>query len=462
MNKQNIESLIEIVGKDWIVTDLNSKINYFYDAVEINDRPDVNENSIIVKPKSTEEVSEIMKYANNNSIPVVVRGGGTGLEGGAVPTKESIVISMERLNHIIEIDENNMMATLEGGVTLFDLLEELEKYKGITFPVHPGDEGAQIGGMAVTNAGGSRAVRHGIMRNHIKGLEVVLPNGEILKLGGKLTKDNAGYSLMNLIVGSEGTLAVVTKVILKIYPEDKYSATIAASFNNFKDASKAVLDILRSGVSPLAVEYQEKHLNLETADHLGLVWPLKTGESDLMIILSEKSEEALYQACREIDKICDKFNSVCSAIATKKQEQADLLAIRSNYYIVTIDYCAKSFDMCVPPACMPDFLNDIQDLMKRYNTRTNITAHIADGNVHNEIVLVDGKIPEYTEQLSRDMYKICFSYGGTISGEHGIGKVRVEDLKLQKKPSEIELMKGIKSVFDPNNILNPGTVISLT
>lgn len=460
MNGKIVQNLENIVGNDWIITDIDKKMGYLYDEVEKSLRPKANENSIVVKPSSTNEISEIVKLANKNKINVVVRGGGTGLCGGAIPVKESIVISMERFNKIVEIDMQNMTATLEAGVTLFDLLEELEKYDGIGFPVHPGDEGAQIGGMAVTNAGGARAVRHGIMRNHIKGLEVVLPNGNTLNLGGKLLKDNAGYNLMHLIIGSEGTLAIVTKVILKIYPEDKYTATIAASFETIDEASNAVLEILRSGVSPLAVEYQDKHVNIASAKHLGLKWPLDTGNADLMIIISEKEENSLCNSCRKINDICKKYNCTNSVFAGKKQEQADLLAIRSGSYEVVKDIIADSFDMCVPPASMPDFFNDLGAIMKEYNTSTNIMAHIADGNVHSDTLLVNGEIPEYAEEMKIKMYKACFKYGGTITGEHGIGKIRVDDLKLQKNQIELDLMRDIKAVFDPNGILNSGTVVN--
>lgn len=454
-----IDKMKEIVGEDWVITDLDQKMGYLYDEVEHTIRPKANEESLVVKPKTTEEISEIMKYAHANDLSVIARGGGTGLCGGAIPTEESIIISLERLKEIHEVDKRNMVAVLGAGVTLFDLIEELDKHEGIGFPVHPGDEGAQIGGMVVTNAGGARAVRHGIMRNHIKGIEVVLANGEVLELGGKLVKDNTGYNLMHLIIGSEGTLAIVTKVILKIYPEDKYTATIVASFENIDEASDAVMDILRSGVSPLAVEYQDKKLNMESAKLLGLNWPLKKGDADLMIILSEKSEEALYQSCEKINDIFKGFNSLEAVFAGKKQEQLDLLAIRSGSYEVVKDIIAHSFDMVVPPGNISLFLKELGKLMEEYNTYTNITAHIADGNVHNDIILVDGKIPEYAEELKNKMYKLCFKYGGTISGEHGIGKIRVEDLELQKSSKEVEIMKGIKKVFDPKFILNPNTVL---
>lgn len=461
MDSKIINKMIEIVGRDYVLVDLGQKLSYLYDEVEINMRPKADENSIVIKPGSVDEISNVMKYANENKLPVVARGGGTGLCGGAVPVYESIIISTERMNRIIEIDRNNMVAVMEAGVTLFDLLEELEKHEGIGFPVHPGDEGAQMGGMAVTNAGGARAVRHGVMRKHIQGLEVVLANGEVLMLGGKLIKNNAGYNIINLIIGSEGTLGIVTKVILKLYPEDKYNATIIASFERFEDASNTVIDILKGGVVPLAVEYQDKHLFTGTAKMLGMEWQAQKGDSDLMIILSEDTEERFYDTCRKVEEICNKNKTCGTLFAGKKREQADLLLIRSQHYEYIKHMIGHSFDMAVPVSDVPAFLRDLKNLAREYNTVTNVTAHIADGNIHNDIVLVDGKMPVYAEELKGKMMKACFSYGGTITGEHGIGKIRIDDLKLQKSHTEIEIMRGIKRLFDPNNILNPKTVVEI-
>ena len=461
MDNKTIVKMTEIAGKDFVITDSEKKASYFYDEVEYIMRPEADENSIVVKPKNTAEISEIMKYANENNLTVVVRGGGTGLTGACTPTKESIILSTERLKKIVEIDTDNMVAVLEAGVTLFELVEELEKYDDIGFPVHPGDEGAQMGGMAVTNAGGARAVRHGVMRRHIQGMEVVLPNGEILELGGKLIKNNAGYNLMHLIIGSEGTLAVVTKIILKIYPMDKYSATIIAPFEGFDDAARAVMDILKSGVTPLAVEYMDKRLFVDTAKMLGSRWQAENGNADLMIIVSEKTEDLLYEACSVINDICERNNSYETLFAGKKSEQDELLRIRSQHYELIKDEIGLSFDTAVPVADMPAYLRELKELAKEYNTTTNIVAHIADGNIHSDILLVDGKMPGYAEELKEKIFKACFKYNGTITGEHGIGKLRVDELKLQKSETELNLMKGIKRVFDPNNILNPGTVIEI-
>jgi glycolate oxidase len=461
MNQKIIDQCSQIVGADYCITDEEHKKAYFYDEIEEILRPKANEHSIVVKPGNPEEVSKILQLANEGKIPVVTRGGGTGLCGGAIPIFESIILSMERLNKIVEIDKGNMMAVLETGVTLAALLEELERHPGIGFPVHPGDEGAHIGGMAVTNAGGARAVKHGVMRKQIHGLEVVLANGEILQLGGKLIKDNAGYNLMNLIIGSEGTLAVITKVILKLYPQDKYSGTIIASFNSLEDASAVCLELLASDTTPLAVEYQDKHLFTGTAEMMGKKWQLEKGVADLMIILSEADEKRFYSACEQVYEICQRNGSCEQYFAGRKNEQVELLLIRSQHYEYIKHMIGHSFDLSVPVGSVPAFLRDLKTLVAGYDTVTNITAHIADGNIHNDIVLVDGKMPEYAEELKNKMYELCFKYGGSITGEHGVGKLRCEDLHLQKSKTELDLMRGIKKTFDPNSILNPGTVLEM-
>lgn len=461
ITKEVTEHLVQAVGEDFVITGRERTKAFLYDEVEITYRPAAAADSVVVKPANTEEVAAVMKIADAMTVPVVVRGGATGLAGGCTPVVDSIIISTERMNHILEIDEENMVAVLEAGVTLMDLLEELEHHDGLSFPVHPGDEGAQMGGMAVTNAGGARAVRHGVMRKHILGVTAVLPNGEVLELGGKLIKNNAGYNLTQLLLGSEGTLAIVTKVILKIFPKDKATATIVAPFEKIQDACHAVTDILKSGYTPLAVEYMDKRLFVDTAKMLGLTWQAKDGSPDLLIILSERTEQQLYDAVRAINAICKENKALPCLFAGKDKEQEELLLVRSQHYELIKDEICDSFDMAVPVSHVSDFILRLKELVAEYHTGTNVIAHIADGNVHNDILyLPDGSIPGYADELKHKMYDICYSYGGTVTGEHGIGKIRVEELKAQKPAAELALMKGIKDVFDPKGIMNPGALFA--
>ncbi|MDD6043781.1 MAG: FAD-binding oxidoreductase [Eubacteriaceae bacterium] len=461
MEHEIINRLKAITGDAFTISEKDRVESYIYDEVEENFRPTPSDNNVVVKPDSVDQVVEIMKLANEKEIPVVVRGGATGLAGGCTPVLPSIIITMERMNRIVEIDEKNMVAVLEAGVTLMDLLEELEKYDGLSFPVHPGDEGAQMGGMAVTNAGGARAVRHGVMRKHIMGLEVVLPNGEVMELGGKLIKNNAGYNLLQLILGSEGTLAVVTKVILKIYPKERYSATLIAPFERIEDACDSVMEILKSGNIPLAVEYMDKRLFVDTAKMLGMKWQAEKGKADIMIILSEKTESNLFETVRSINEICQAHNSFELLYAGKQSEQQEILKIRSQHYELIKDEICDSYDMAVPVSEVPDFILGLKKLAAEYNTGTNIVGHIADGNVHNDMLyLPDGSIPEYAAELKQKMYNLCLSMGGTITGEHGVGKIRNREICQQLGETQVALMKGIKQVFDPKGIMNPGVLFA--
>jgi len=461
MEEKVINRLKEIVGDEWVVTALEQKERYLQDETEPLLKLEPNKESVVVKPENSNEISRIMKLANEEKVPVIARGGGTGVVNGAVPIQPSIVISLERFNKIIEVDEDNLMVTCEAGVTLRDLLDRLNQVEGLFFPVHPGDEGAQIGGMVATNAGGVRAIRHGIMRNHVKGLEVVLPTGEILNLGGKLIKNVAGYETLHFMVGSEGTLGIITKVILRLYPEPKYSATLLFSFDDRKEAIKIVPQILKKGLDPLAIEYIDREMAELSAKQLGLTWPAKKGKVDIMVILSEFKENDLYDKSVAIDEIAKEFNCVDSIIAETKKDQEDILAIRSNIYEATKHLIVDALDMAVPPANIADFMEDLDSIYKKYGLSFSAYGHAGDGNIHTYVYKVNGEKPAYYEETLEEFYKAAVKYGGTMSAEHGTGKLRKKYLHLQFSDKEIELWKGIKKVFDPNGILNPGTIVDI-
>lgn len=459
MENEVAENLKKISGSDWVINDLSQMRSYLYDETEPLIRPQASEDCVVVKPGSPEEISKILKYANDKLIPVIARGGGTGVVGGSIPTGQSIILSLERLNKLVELDEKNLMITIEAGATLSDLLEILNKQSKLFFPIHPGDEGAQIGGMVVTNAGGSGAVKHGIMRNHVKALEVVLPTGEIVTLGGKLLKNNMGYDLMNMIIGSEGTLGVVTKVTLRLYAKSRHTGTLIVAFDSRRNAADVVPEILQEGIIPRAIEYMDRSVTEKSAEDLDMTWQLKKGSVDLMFIIDAADEDELYSNSEKIVEICEKHNALDSVIAETAREQRNILEIRSNVYAPFRDKVSDGLDMAVPPSSVPDFLDDLTRLAEKYNTSIPSVGHIADGNVHNFILSDNGKLPSYYEELKEEMYKTAIKYGGTITAEHGTGKTKKKHMYLQFSPREIDIMRAVKKAFDPNGILNPGTII---
>ncbi|MCH3971841.1 MAG: FAD-binding oxidoreductase [Oscillospiraceae bacterium] len=453
-----VEDLRKIVGTDSCTCDPDITTGYLYDETEPLLRPKANPACVVVKPATPEEISQIVKYANRVLLPITVRGGATNVVAGAIPTQPSIILSLERLNKVIELDEKDLMITVESGVTLSQLMETLKKQGRLFFPVHPGDEGAQVGGMVAENAGGTRAVKHGIMRNHVKALEVVLPTGEIVTFGGKLLKNNMGLDLMNLMIGSEGTLGIITKVTLRLYAKNKFSGTLLVSFNNYDDATAAVPDILQDGITPLAIEYMDRIISVKAAKQLGTTWPCTKGSVDLMFIVEEPTEDLLYSNVEKIVDICEKHHAIDSVVADGEREQRRILEVRSNAYVPFKDKVADIMDVAVPPSTLPHFFDEVHDLADKYHREVVSLGHIGDGNIHNFILGEGGKLPDNYEELKESIYKAAIKNGGTVTAEHGTGKTRKKHMPLQFPPRQIELMKGIKNLFDPNDILSPGNI----
>jgi glycolate oxidase len=301
MNEIALEKLRNILGNNNVSVEREQILNYLVDETPIPIRPHPAADVVLVKPRNTEDVSRLMIFANEHQIPIYPRGGGTGLAGGAIPTRNGIILSLEQMNKI-EIDTGNMMAIAEAGVTL-SKLDESATSAGLSFPPHPGDENAQIGGLVATNAGGSRAVKHGIMRNQVRELEIVLPTGEILNLGRRVRKNNVGYDLMQLIIGSEETLAVITKATIQLYSEPAAQLTLIIPYDNRHSAISTVPKMIHAGISPLAVEYAELDLLKKTAEHLNSRWPVTQGNCCLIVILEAADREGLFSEPRNYENL---------------------------------------------------------------------------------------------------------------------------------------------------------------
>lgn len=452
-----VKDLGKIVGDKWVISQREFMEGYLRDETPDLIRPKPAENLILVKPSSTKEVADILKLANFRKTPVFPVGGRTGLVGGAVPTRPGIILSLERMN-MIEIDGENMMAAAEAGATLADLSKAADK-AGLFFPPHPGDEGAQIGGLIATNAGGARAVKYGVMRNYVKGLEVVLPTGEVLFLGGKFLKNNTGYDLMNLIIGSEGTLCVITKAIIKLFPKSKSMITLIVPFNTRSNALKTVPEILRSGAMPLAIEYVQVREIEAAAKHLNEKWPIKEGFAQLIIILDGASQEEILLKCEEISKICEANNAIDIMLAETLEEQNRILRIRSSIYTALKPHMIDILDVTVPPSSLEKLMNEVDVIAKKYDTYLPAYGHAGDGNLHVHIMKHKRMDLETAEKLREEIYRAAILLGGVITGEHGVGSLRIKNLGLALNKKHIEIMKKIKEIFDPNNILNPDKVL---
>ena len=456
-----ILSLKEIVGEENVLTDRESLEKYSSDEAPIGSDtlPEV-----VVKPENTEQISKILALANERRIPVTPRGQGTGLCNGAVPVYGGILLSLEKMNRVIEIDEDNLMAVVEAGVVLSDLRAEVEK-RGLFYPADPGERTSMIGGNVNTNAGGMNGVKYGKTRDYILGLEAVLPSGRILNLGGKVVKRSTGYDLMQLIIGSEGTLAVVTKVIIKLIKLPKIFMTLYIPFNNLHDATKSVSDILKERMTPTAMEFVEKDVILEAEERVGKTMPHHDSEAYLIIRIEGDKEDELYENAEGISEICMRNNAVDVLVADTKERQDRIWDIRSIFYEAIVkSRIAEVVDAAIPPSKIPEYVEKIKEISQKYGVRILSYGHAGDGNIHVHPIKDSLSDEEWAEKLPKvmeDLYREARALGGVISGEHGIGWTKKKFLSICLDEEEIRLMKEIKKIFDPNNILNPGKILDL-
>ncbi|MEM0046852.1 MAG: FAD-binding oxidoreductase [Fervidicoccaceae archaeon] len=446
------KELERIVGERWLSKDPRAIEPYLYDRTQSAVRPKASENVIVVKPGSIEEVARVVSVAHEASIPIYPRGGGTGLTGGAVPTKPGIIISLERLNRII-IEKENMVADVEAGATLGSLISEAEK-NGLFFPPHPGDEGAQIGGLIACNAGGSRAVRHGTMRNFVLGLQVVLPNGEIATIGGKTPKNNMATNFYHLFIGSEGTLGIIVRAWIRLYPKPKNSATILVPYRNAYDAIDSAMKLLWEGYVPLSLELVDSDSLRKTAEYLRIEWRYGNGDFYLMLVLVEPTIEMLYTELEGIAKILEEKASGEPILAERDDEQKEILKIRSEVYSAYENEMFEGLDVSVPLGELTRFVRFIEDLEKKYNVRIPLLAHLGDGTFHPDL-LYSGLDEASLERMRDEIYDAVISMGGSITGEHGIGYTRRRYAEKYLNDNLKKLIKKVKSAIDDKGIMNP-------
>ncbi|MFC2157527.1 FAD-binding oxidoreductase [Acidobacteriota bacterium] len=465
-----LTALQQICGAANVTSDPEKMLDYSHDEFSLKDIACMPE--AVVKPTSTEEVSAVLKLANENKFPVTPRGGATGLCGGCNPSLGGIVLSLERMNRIIEIDKANQMAVVEAGVTLQDFYDGVES-ESLFLPPHPGEESAMLGGVIANNAGGARAVKYGVIRNYVRGLEVVLPSGKVINPGGKLMKTSTGYNLLNLFIGAEGTLGIVTKAIIQLMPLPRESRTLIIPYEDLNHAIETVPILLNQQIIPLAVEFVPRDVIRITEKFLNMQWPSSVGSTYLMIILDASSKEEMDGLSQIVGDVCMNNGALDVFVADSPQKQEQVLAIRSRIYEAIKAHTLEILDIVVPRAEIARHVKVVHEVSRRYDIWLPTFGHAADGNVHTHIMKarLEGEeiipLPEEDwkpkfDKVRKDLYEDCRKRGGMISGEHGIGIVKKPYLSLVLSMEEIELMRGIKSLFDPNNILNPGKIFDLS
>lgn len=469
INHKIADELKNIVGEINCIQQEEKMEDYSHDEFSLKDiarMPDA-----VVKPETSEEISKILELANREKIPVTPRGGATGLCGGCIPVFGGIVLSLERMNRILEVDTANQMAVVESGVRLVDFYHAVEE-AGLFFPSHPGEESAMIGGVLANNAGGARAVKHGVFRNYIRGLNVVLPSGKIIMIGGKIMKNSTGYSLLNLFIGSEGTLGVITNATIQLMPSPQVIRTLIIPYEKLEEAIDTVPSLFSQKILPLAVEFVPREVIQITEEFLNKKWPSSIGNTYLLIILDASGKEEIDRLSQDVAEVCLASGALDVFVADSEQKQQQVLEIRSKIYEAIKAHTLEILDIVVPRAEIALHVKKIQEVSKKYDIWLPTYGHAADGNIHTHIMKAkfsDGTIIPVSEDdakrkldlIRRDLYQDCKERKGMISGEHGIGLVKKTYLSLVLDPEEIVLMKGIKSLFDPNNILNPGKIFDL-
>lgn len=417
---------------------------------------------VLIEVISTEEVSKIMKYANDNNIPVTPRGQGTGLVGASVAIYGGIMINLSRMNNILELDEENLTLTVEPGVLLMELSKYVED-NDLFYPPDPGEKSATIAGNINTNAGGMRAVKYGVTRDYVRGLEVVLPSGDIIEVGGKVVKNSSGYSLKDLLVGSEGTLGIVTKAILKLLPLPKKAISLLIPFNNLEEAIETVPKIIKAKVIPTAIEYMVRDVILASEEFLGMKFPDCSSDAYLLLTFDGNSTEEIEKTYDKVAHICLEAGALDVLISDTQERQESIWKARGAF-LEAIKATTTEMDECdvvVPRNKIAEFVKFSNELQDRCNVRIKGFGHAGDGNLHI-YVLKDDLNDEVWEKKLNEVFSIMYEkareLGGKVSGEHGIGYAKRPYLKKSEGDVGMNLLKSIKLAFDPKNILNPGKV----
>lgn len=458
---EHIGILSSITGRDYVFTQQEIlQVNSHDYTEDLRFMPEV-----VVKPRTAAEISAILKFCNQYRIPATPRGAGTGLSGGALPVHGGIVISMERFNSILEIDEKNLQATVEPGV-INQVFQEAVMEKGLFYPPDPASKGSCfLGGNLAECAGGPKAVKYGVTKDYVLNCEVVLPTGEIIWTGANVLKNSTGYNLTQLMIGSEGTLGIITRIVFRLIPLPLETLLLLVPFNDASKACEAVSAIFRAGITPSALEFMEKDCIEFVMRHTEIRIPLKDSvQAHLLIEVDGMDKDVLMKECEKISAIMEEFDAEEVFFAESAQQKADLWkARRSAGEAVKSHSIYKEEDTVVPRAELPTLLKGVKEIGKKYGFRSVCYGHAGDGNLHVNIIKEEISDEDWNNKVPlgiREIFQLCVSLGGTISGEHGIGYVQKQYLGIAFNDAQMKVMKGIKDLFDPNGILNPGKIFA--
>ena len=450
-----IEELTKIVGKENILSSETDLLLYGYDASLFKGKPDC-----IVLPGSTEDVSKIVKFAHASGIPVIGRGSGTNLSGGTVPTRGGIVLHFSRMNKILEIDIENERVVVEPGIFTLVLKNQLARYGFVYQPDPASEKVSTLGGNFGENSGGPHCLKYGVTTNHILGAEVVLSDGEVIQVGGK-TLDNPGFDLTGILVGSEGTLGIATKLVLRIMPKPEAVKTMLAIYNTLEDAGRTVSGIIADGIVPATLEMLDRLTIKAVEESIHAGFPLDA-EAVLLIEL-DGVKDGMERLAERIMEICKKNNVREVKAAKTEAERTQLWAGRKGAF-GAIARLRPNYLVCdgtVPRTKLPEVLTKVMEVGKKYNLVIANVFHAGDGNLH-PLILFDERNEEELRKVhlaGSEILKICADAGGTISGEHGIGTEKMKEMFFVFSPQDIAAMKKVKTAFDPTNIYNPGKVL---
>ncbi|PAF44131.1 FAD-linked oxidase C-terminal domain-containing protein [Helicobacter sp. 11S02629-2] len=456
MDEIHIKYFQELLGKENTHSDEMHKIAYSYDATREKYKPD-----LVLFPRDEKDVSDILRYCNTHKINILPRGAGSGFTGGSLPVNGGIVLALDKyMNKILEIDTKNLIARVQPGVINKHFQEEVEKL-GLFYPPDPASQDqSTLGGNVSENAGGMRAAKYGITKDYVMALRAVLPNGEIIRAGKKTIKDVAGYNIVGTLIASEGTLAVITEITLRLIAKPKFARSAMGVFSSIESAMNAVYKTMASGITPVAMEFLD-NLTIKAVEerfHKGL--PVDAGAILITQVDANLEPEIDYQ----LEGIKAKFlenGATDFKIANNAEEEASLWFARRNASQSITVYGKKKLneDITVPRSRLPELLAGIRKISEKYNVQTPCFGHTGDGNVHTNVMV---KNPEIESELKAghdaivEIFKLAVELEGTLSGEHGIGLSKAPFMRLAFSEAEMELFASLKKAFDPNNILNPG------